>query len=217
MACLKSMLKKFCIILFLIGVCSLSKAQFLGGIFNQNATMIENMIQQIALLQTYIGYVEKGYNIVNKGLTLIGDIKRDDFNLHNDFFNAFEAVSPKIKSDAKIATMIAMQLGMIAQYKSFLNDFTKSGVFTGGEIVYITSVFTNLLNEVMSNISNLTDLVTDGMLKMNDAERTKSINEIYAQTSGQYELLYTFGNEVKLQEEQRTRELQDIGTIQKIY
>jgi hypothetical protein len=87
MACLKSKLKRIFIIGLLSGIFGVSKAQFLGGIFNQNATQIEYMIQQIALLQTYIGYVEKGYDIVNKGLTLIGDIKNGDFKLHNEFFN----------------------------------------------------------------------------------------------------------------------------------
>jgi hypothetical protein len=113
--------------------------------------------------------------------------------------------------------MIAMQLSIVRKYKSFLNDFTKSGVFASGEITYIKNVFTSLLDEVTADISKLTDLITDGALKMNDAERTKRINDLYIQTSGQYQFIYVFGDEVKLQEHQRNRELQDLEALKKIF
>ena len=74
--------------MILLGVFKFSDAQVLGGIFSQNATQQEYMIAQIGLLQTYLGYVKKGYDIAKKGLILIGDIKQGSFSVHNGVFTS---------------------------------------------------------------------------------------------------------------------------------
>jgi hypothetical protein len=217
MACLKSIQKKYLLLMILLGVFKFSDAQVLGGIFSQNATQKEYMIAQIGLLQTYLGYVKKGYDIAKKGLTLIGDIKQEDFNLHNGFFNSLETVSPKLKSDARVAAIIGIQLNVLAGYRSFSHEFKESGVFTGSELDYFDRVFALLLDDVAFGVTTLTDLLTDGKFKMGDAERTKRMNELYNGASEQYEFFNGFSAQVKLQEMQRKQELFETGKIQKMY
>ena len=113
----------------------------------------EVMIEQIIKLKTYLSWLKKGYDIANKGLTLIGDIKHGDFNLHKDYFNSLEQVNPQIKGDVKIADMISMQVQMLSSYKSYYQQFKASGVFTGKELNYLYQVFTVLLDDVARDIT----------------------------------------------------------------
>ena len=61
------MKKQFLIILFAV-VSTSVKAQTFAEWFQQGATQKKYLLQQIAALQVYIGYVQKGYSIAKKGL-----------------------------------------------------------------------------------------------------------------------------------------------------
>src|SRR6266700_2397107 len=64
------------------------------------------MIEQIIKLQAFIVVLEKGYQVVNTGLTIIGDIKRGDLSLHTNYFNSLETVSPQVKKYSRIASIV---------------------------------------------------------------------------------------------------------------
>lgn len=46
------------------------------GIFKQNATQRKYLMEQIALLQTYLGYAKQGNAILKNGTDLIGGSKK---------------------------------------------------------------------------------------------------------------------------------------------
>jgi len=43
--------------------------------FRQKKTQKKYLVQQIAALKVYLKYLKQGYRIVDKGLSLVGDIK----------------------------------------------------------------------------------------------------------------------------------------------
>ena len=174
-------------------------------------------IEQIAKLEVYLSYLKKGYDIVNKGLTLIGDIKHGDFSMHQDYFNALDKVNPQVKSDAKIAAMIAMQAQMISAYKGYNKQFQGSGVFNTSEIAYLARVFSAVLNDVAENITELTEVITDQQFQMKDGERVARIDKLYSAMTDNYNFLYSFGDQVQVQAAQRSHALQELQTIQKLY
>src|ERR1700754_3337498 len=105
--------------------------------FSQNKITV--MIEQIAKYEVYLADLKKGYDIVNKGLTLISDIKHGDFDLHKDYFNSLKSVNPQIKGEAKVATILAMQAEILSNYQSYYQKFQQAGVFTQKEISYLYS------------------------------------------------------------------------------
>ncbi len=76
----------FTMVLISVEVCD---AQTFDEWFKQQETQKKYLIQQIAALQVYTGYVQKGYSVAKKGLATIGSIKEGDFNLHSNFFVLF--------------------------------------------------------------------------------------------------------------------------------
>ncbi len=51
--------------------------------FKQKKTQKKYLAKQIVLLRLYLGYLKKGYEIADKGLTTIHNIKNGDFNPKN--------------------------------------------------------------------------------------------------------------------------------------
>ena len=84
----------------------LAWSQVLGGLFDQQATELKYYQQQIAYLEIYIGYLEKGYKIAQAGLSEIAAIKKGEFHLHQEFFSALASVSPAIARDDRIAGVL---------------------------------------------------------------------------------------------------------------
>lgn len=184
-------------------------------VFSQNKITV--MLEQIAKYEAYLTYLKKGYDIVNKGLTLIGDIKHGDFSLHKDYFNSLNQVNPKIKGDVKIVAMIAMQAEMLSGYQAYYSRFRAAGVFTGQEINYLYRVFGALLEDVAEDMTELTNVITDGQLQMKDDERINRIDQLYTGMTGKYNFLYAFGDQVQLQGIQRQKELQETLHLQEMY
>lgn len=97
----KCMKRLFTLVLFAL-LSSGVKAQTFGEWFRQGATQKKYLLQQIAGLQVYIGYVQKSYSIAKQGLNTVSAIKHGEFNLHKDYFNSLRTVNPKIKNYSKV-------------------------------------------------------------------------------------------------------------------
>ena len=182
------------------------------GIFNQKAGQIKNLIKQIALLQVYIGYLEKGYDIAKKGLNTISDIKNGDLHLHLDNFNALKTVNSKIKKYAKVADIISLQLQIIQVYKNTVKQIKSNNLFNTNEVEYVSNVFTKLLEQCASNIDELIALTTSGAYEMRDDERVKRIDALEADMQDKYAFAQNFGQGAQVLSLQRKREKNEVQT-----
>src|SRR5450631_2488296 len=129
-------MKKLFILNLIIMISIGASAQGLSNIFNQKAADLKSMGKQIVLLQLYIGWIEKGYNIARSGLTLIGEIKQGEFNLHNVFFSSLSSVNPAIRRYSKVAAIIDYELSVIRE----LNKIPAIKNLTSSEMAYLLTV-----------------------------------------------------------------------------
>lgn len=165
------------VILFLLLVANFKfvSAQTFDEWFKQKKIQIKYLLQQIAANEVYIDYLQKGYKIAESGLNTINNIKHEDFDLHNDFFNSLKNVNPKIKNWAKVADIVSFQLQIIKQAKSAVQHIRASDQFTSTEMTHLQNVFSHLLDECTKNINALIDVVTSGQTEMTDDERIKKL------------------------------------------
>lgn len=176
----------------------------------------KRLIEQIAALQVYIGYAQQGYNIANKGLTTVRNIKNGDFNLHRDFISSFKKVNPRIKGYAKVADIIALQLRIISAIKECLRGVKDARQFSTAEIDHCSMVFQNVLNASLENIEQLLEIVTDGGLQMKDDERLKRIDALYNDMQDKYAFSNSFSEEMALLTVQRMHQRADIELSKKL-
>lgn len=199
------------LLILLVGV-SLNIHPQAQGIFNQKAGQIKNLIKQVALLEVYIGYVEKGYDIAKKGLTTISDIKNGDFQLHLGNFNVLKSVNPKISNYARVAEIVFLQLQIVRVYKKSIGQMNTAAVFTSGEAGYVNKVFTMLLEKCAVNIDELISLTTSGAYEMKDDERLTRIDALAADMQDKYAFAQNFERETLVLGLQRKKENNEVQT-----
>lgn len=206
-------MKRLVILLLFAILSSGTQAQTFAEWFRQKATQKKYLLQQIAALQVYIGYVQKGYSIAKEGLNAISDIKHGEFNLHKDYFNSLKTVNPKIQNYSKVADIIALQVSIVKTYKEAIKQVRQSGTFNAGEISYVNGVFERLLDDCTKTIDALIAVTTSGELELKDDERLKRIDMLYSDMQDKYTFAKAFSNEAKLLAASRIRELNDIQTM----
>jgi hypothetical protein len=184
--------------------------------FEQKKTQKKYLLEQIAALQVYLGYVKQGYTIANKGLTTIRNIKNGDFGLHHYFFESLKSVNPRVKSYAKVADIIAYQLRIMKETKQTLQIIKELRQFTHAEIEHCSMVFNNLLTDCLKNIEELILLITADQFEMKDDERIKRIDVLYADMQNKYAFSASFSEEMGLLSVQRMREQHEVNLSKKL-
>jgi hypothetical protein len=187
-----------------------SFAQNAQEIFSQKKTLIKYLAQQVAALQVYIGYAQKGYSIAKDGLNFIGDIKKGDFNLHSNYFNSLKKINPTVSKYAKVADIVSCNINMIKSYKASCKIMNESGQFTGKEISYVYSVLTKVIDDASNVIDDLVMLITPGNYQMKDDERLRRIDVLYADMQDKQTFIQHFGNENYVLSVLRKKEKQEV-------
>ena len=190
-------MKVLLIIICLLVSISRGHAQTYDEWVRQKKTQKKYLLQQIAALQVYIGYGEKGYSIVTKGLNAIQNIKRGDFNLHSGYFSSLSKVNPRIQQYSQVAGIIAMQVSIGKQVRNTLRDCRKANQLTGAELKYLQQVFNNLLDDCAKDLDELQSLISGGELQMKDDERIKRIDKLYSDSQEKQVFVQSFGASAK--------------------
>lgn len=160
--------------------------------FRQKKTQRKYLIEQIAALKVYLGYVKDGYQIVQRGLYTIDNIQNGNFNLHRDFFSSLKNVNPAISKSAKLADITMFQIGILRDVNQIRKQATAENKFTPQEIYYLTKVCSNLLVLCDANLTELLQLIRSGDLEMKDDERLLRIDKIYDDMQDQFAFAHEF-------------------------
>jgi hypothetical protein len=185
-------------------------AQGLNNIFNQKAADLKSVGKQIALLQLYIGWIEKGYSIARSGLTLIGDIKQGEFNLHSIFFGSLNSVNPSIRKYAKVASIVTT----VQSISKDLSEIGQIQNLNSDEERYLVTVKENLFKECNGLLDQLLNVLTNDHFQMHDAERLENIDGIYVEVNRKWVLSNEFVEEAQMVSAFREKEQNNIGTLQ---
>ena len=181
------------------------RGQGLSNFFSQKEADIKYMLNQIAALQAYIGYAEKGYSIAQKGLTFIGDLKKGEFDLHSAFFSSLGTVSPSISKYAKVADIISYQLSIVQGFKKILQLKNMSP----SEVSYLQTVYNNMSGACTRSLTDLINIITDDTYQMTDNQRVKRIDNIYVDMKDKYAFTQSFTSDAALLAAQREDELNE--------
>lgn len=205
-------MKTFWIILvMLIGTTTFSRAQ--SAEIQQLLLNYEKLNQ----LKNILSDMKKGYKIVSKGYTAIKDISQGNFNLHEAFIDGLMAVNPAIKNYKRVVDIISYQKNIVREYKSAFIRFKHNGSFSPDEIEYLGKVYGQLFNKSIQNLDELATVITSSKLSMSDDERLQAIDRIFADTEDKLQFLRDFNKQANLLAIQRSREKQDVATMQQLY
>lgn len=208
----------FTIVLLLTANCLLPtecSAQNWDEWFRQKKTQRKYLVKQIALLQVYLGYLKKGYEIADKGLTTIHNIKNGDFNLHRDFFGSLKNVNPHIANSAKVADIIAFQVYVTRDMRNINNFCRNNNHFTPEEVRYVAAVYSNMLFLTDASISELLMIIRTNETEMKDDERLVRIDRLYEEMLDKHAFVQSFDNDVRMMAADRERQEREVESLRK--
>lgn len=208
------------IVLILVMACSMEcngQVPNWNELFRQKKTQRKYLVQQIAALKVYLEYVKKGYQIVDKGLTTIGDIKNGTFNLDKDYFNSLKQVSPVVKNSPKVNEVLVYQHRIASDFQKFLGACRQDENLSAKEVHYIEVVYLNMLKELEVSIDELTMITTSGEAEMKDDERLLRLDKVHEDVIEKYVFTKDFMDGTRLLSLERAKEKKQIEGLRKIY
>ena len=209
-------MKKLLIISIVILCAEDLSAQTSSEWVRQKATQKKYLLQQIAALHVYSGYLSKGYSIAKNGLNTIKSIDNGDLLQHSHYFTSLVTVNPQIKRYKKVAGIIAMQVSIAKQSGNAIKSLRNNHHFTSTEINYLQSVFNTLLSDCAKNLDELLNLVTNGNVQMKDDERIRAIDKIYVDMQDKQQFARAFTNTAAGLSIRRSNEENDIIISKKL-
>nr|WP_067054214.1 hypothetical protein [Mucilaginibacter sp. L294] len=210
-------MKKILLILFICCLINTTKAQTFSEWFAQNKTQKKYLIEQIAALKVYAGFLKKGYNIAHDGLTAISDIKNGDFGLHSTYFNSLKAVNPEVAKYPRVADILSLQEKTRLLCQSGKTKASEAKEFTSEQKDYFNRVYGRLNSNCLQTLNELEAITTSGKLEMKDDERLQRIDRLYAESQSQYGFAKSFGNDILLLIAEKTKEQNDLQTARTLY
>jgi hypothetical protein len=196
--------------------CSLSfnsvQAQNWNEIFRQNKTQQRYLLEQVAALKVYAGYLKKGYEITSSGLQTVEDLKNGEFNLHQTFMMSLKTVNPLIRKHAKVAEIVELQMVI----HRLFNQFDPKNPFLSN-LGYVKMVKDNLLSACHKDLEELLLTITSGKLEMGDEERVKRIEKIHQAVEEKYVFTQSFLSQIQLLRAQKNQEIKSINQLKQAY
>ena len=173
-------------------------------------------IEKLTQLKGILTDMKTGYDIINGGYNQVKSIADGNFNLHSSFLNGLLMVSPAIANYGRVADIVLKQGYIVTEYQHYYSLFKQSG-FNSDELAYMANVYTTLLQQSLQNLSQLTDIIAAGKLRMSDDERLRAIDHIYADTDDKLTFLRQFDQQAAIMAAQRQHEINNLSTVQKLY
>ena len=209
---MKRMTTIACIILSI----NISYAQTWKEWFQQKKTQKEYLIKQIAALKVYAKYLKEGYDIAQKGLNIVGEIKGQNFSDHEDHFESLRIVKDDLGNASSINLILGRQVAIMNEFRELKNVCRNNENLTEEEIQYVDLVYSNLLTECDKVMVVLQGVVTDDAYQMTDDERIERIDAIHHDMNGKYAFTRTFCSSTKSLIMQRGMEKREIESARKL-
>jgi len=188
-------------------------AQTFAEWFSQKKTQKKYLLQQIAALQVYSGYLKQGYDIANGGLGYITGSLKAEFNLHAAYYDKLMSVNSAVKDNPKVKNILIWQQDIL----SLLSDMDKLQYLTPDEKSYLGKVKKALLADCDQQITALSSLLSYGKLKMKDDEQLERLNTIYQAMQSNFHFAADFKRKVIVYGLQKAQERSSLSSSKYIF
>ncbi|NQX42332.1 hypothetical protein SAMN05421820_11152 [Pedobacter steynii] len=184
---------------------------------SQEAQQLLLNVEKLSQLKGILSSMKKGYDVVSKGYNSVKNIAQGNFSLHEVFLDAMMLVSPEVKKYRRIADIITAQSDIVSEYKSAFKRFNSGGNFTLSELDYLGKVYSQLFDQSLDNLDQLTLVITANKLRMSDDERLQAIDRIFADTQDKLIFLRSFNLKTSMLNSQRQKEKADVAGTKQFY
>lgn len=184
--------------------------------FRQKKTQRKYLVEQIAALQVYFEYLKKGYNIVDKGLTNIGNIKNATHQLDNNYFTSLKQVSPVISSSPKYKETTKFYELILNDLRSLANDAQGDATFSAKEKAYVEAIYQKMRSDCNATMEAFLLAVSPEVAEMQDAERLSRLDKVHSEMKDRLAFTKHFVSSTRALSLQRAKEKHSIEVMRKL-
>ena len=206
MACIK-------VTLVALLLCGTARAQTFAEWFSQKKTQKKYLLQQIAALQVYSGYLKTGYSVAKGGLGSITTFVGDEYRLHSSYYTHLKTVNTIVKNNPQVNDIIRWQQDILRQTTAI----KKQAGLSPKESNYAGKVCTALLNDCDVQINDLQTVLTDNKTEMSDEERLRQISRLHEAMQDNYRFAGGFLSQLQLYIHNKQQEQNNVNTLNKLY
>jgi hypothetical protein len=185
--------------------------------FKQKKTQIRYLVRQIAALQVYLERLKKGYEIVDKGLTTIGNIKDGKFSMDKDYQNSLKRVSPVVAGSPLADQILRYNEQTLAGLTALQQEVNGNVNFTEEEHDYVGRVRLRALTQTNAWLDELRWILSAGQSEMTDDERLGHLERLHGHCKRGFLFSGEFVRNTRLLVRQRAKEQQTIDVLRKLY
>jgi hypothetical protein len=190
-----------------------ASAQTFAEWFKQNSTQKKYLLQQIAALQVFSGYLKQGYQIANTGLGSISGSLKSENGLHSTYYTRMKSPSSTVRNDDRVKEIMAWQKDIL----TIISNIDQISGLTTDEKTYLANVRAAVLKDCDQQITTLQSVLADGQLQMSDAERLSLIGKIHGAMLDNYRFAAGFSAQAKAYALQRQQENNEALTEKQLY
>jgi hypothetical protein len=189
------------------------EAQTFGEWFKQKSTQKKYLLQQIAALQVYSGYIQKGYGIAKGGLGSIGGAIGSEYGLHSSYYTHLQGVSAPVRNNPQVVEILRWQQDILKQS----SQLKKQNGLSQSESAYIGRVCKALLSDCDARLTDLQAVLADRKTKMSDEERMRQIARVHQAMQDNNRFAAEFYNQVKIYVLQKQQAKDEVNTLKELY
>lgn len=86
-----------------------------------HAQGVSTRVEQLAALKTLEQTIQQGYTTVTDGLTRIGDIRSDEYQLHSAYYGSLASVNPAIGADPNTGKLVTALNELVQRLQTSLS------------------------------------------------------------------------------------------------
>ncbi|MBS1519845.1 MAG: hypothetical protein JST50_02520 [Bacteroidetes bacterium] len=189
------------------------RAQTFAEWFNQKSTQKKYLYQQIAALQVYSSYLQKGYHIARNVLGSISGYIGNEYGLHSSYYAHLKTVNAPVKNNPQVNDILRWQQDIL----TLANQLKGQKGLNGNEAVYVSKVCDALLSDCDARLNDLQIILADQKTEMSDEERIRQIARLHRAMQDNYRVSAGFQAQLQLYVRNKQQEIQDVTTLNRLY
>jgi hypothetical protein len=211
----KGYASRFMLVITLVGLLAMTnaQAQTFAEWFSQKKTQKKYLLEQLAALKVYSGYLRQGYQVASGGLGSITGYLKNEYGLHGIYYDRLKNPGPEIRGNYMIREIVTRQQDIVTR----LRELNKIPGLTPQEGSYLSKVRTTVLTDCDRQLALLQTVISANQVEMQDADRLKLIAKVHAAMGDNYRFATRFVAQTITMAGQRDRERSQTAMEKRIY
>jgi len=192
-------------------------------IIKQGITKVIQAVDlKIQRLQTKTIWLQNAQKLIENSMTksqldaITGWVEKQRL-LYKDYFEELSKVKSVLSYYYKVKEISELQLSLVKAYKQGLRAVGSDRHFSAGEVTYMASVYSGIIDESLKNLDRLSLAINAFTTQMSDEKRMEIIESVRSAIQKNYDDLKRFSTQNIRLSISRAKDENEISLVKKLY